>query len=1367
MSVTSVSNRWLNRLYKILAILLVLLAVLISAFRLFLPYVEHYRQGFQDYINESNQTDVVIGGLGMSWQRWGPTIVTKQVTLLDNDDAYIYIENIEMQIDFWSSITQQRLVSSNLILDGAQFKLAQAAWSSEETAKLAADSQTDSKTDSKTASKTNSKTGSKAFSGFKQISSIFLNRLNKFSLRDSSITVFNQELERNFHISNLQWHNQGSRHLAQGSIIVNELSSNNLTLKIDVAGDSVDELNGLLYLEANHLDITPWLDSVLALDNDKTKADIGFAAWLKVSAGKVERLQVALHDNQINWQDKKGQHSLALSAGQLLLVKGKSTTSFKLFSTPLLMQFNQQDEQEFIVQMNKTAEDFSVYLSAFDLALISQLSPLFINEQNSRELISQLNIAGEARELYFKRSAGNIQALANFTETSTEYSQGIPGVKNLSGQLSFAENTLQLDLSAKQGALDFKQLFVAPIVYQSFQANVELSFANNAADKKGWQLHVNNIDVVSPELTMNADLAINSAAGSETTMSLLAAITDGDASNAGHYFPLTTMSSGLVGYLNAALVSGNIKQAQVLINGPLSHFPFTDNSGIFVVDAELEQAVFSFDDKWPDITDFSANLNFTNNSMLITGRAGSLAGLDVSGVQAAIDDLGKEQVLTVDTLIKPSSADLVANLIAQSPLKASVGTVLTQLQVSGDIQGEFHLNLPLKATEQVLASGLINFVDNQMALQQPRMDFAQVNGQLSFANEKITTKNLSLTWLDMPLSLVISGVKKEKYYGTDIAITANWQEPIWQKNVTPVLKEYSGGQVQWQGDLSLHQHYDGGFSYDFKIASNLEQALLHLPAPYKKTQHQQVPLTVTVSGQLHESTINANYGEQLSFFGVLEHETSHFARSHLVLGDEKMLLPMDGFHITTNLAQADFSQWQPLISDIIDSVSSASDGKPAKGAAENTPSLFSTPERIRGTLAKLAIFGQQLNNVSFNFLDKTNWWLLQLNAKETRSRIKFYPDLLTQGIDINADFMQFSTNKTSVKNAQTSLANEVIASVNEDDIFANIPKINLHCDRCQVDQLDLGEVNFSLSRKNENTISIDHFSAKREQAEFNLTGQWQKNAQGSSTDIQGDLMLKDIEYELEQLGYGSIIRDSGGKLDFTLHWQGGPHEFSFEHLNGEINTKIDDGYLAEVSDKARIFSVLSLESLVRKLTLDFRDIFSDGMFYSDIKGDYHIKNGVLYTDNTRMNGTAGNLYIKGNTNFVSDILDYKMTYKPNLTSSLPVLAWIATLNPVVFLAGVAIDQVITSQVVSEFNFELTGNLDDPNFEEVKRKSRDVSVGRSTPPEFVDNNDKDKGSDKNNSSDSNNKEGNGTKPQSLKQYKAIENLHNLPNELNHG
>lgn len=1304
--------------------MLVLLAVLISGFRLFSPYVEHYRQDFQDYINVNNQTNLIIGGLGMSWQRSGPTLIANRVTLVDTKGAYIYVDHLEIQVDFWATLTTQSLITSNLILDGAIVSLDQNTWSNNQ-------SSVKEKSDV-------SLNSNKPLDGYKKIVDIFLNRINQFSLINSKVTVINNALERSFQINNLQWLNRGERHQAQGNITVDEISSNNLTLKIDVSGQSVEALDGMVFIDAHHLDITPWLDSVLTLDNDKTKADIGFSAWLKIDKGSIERLQISLHDNFISWEESSStnevdtritpadarleqnipvRHRLTLSAGQLFLVKGQDAENFKLFSTPLSFQFDQEKAEEFIVQIHQSPESSLLYLSSFDLALISQVSPLFITSKKNRTLLSELNIKGDSNDIFIKKTVEDISAFAHFTNTSTQYSQGVPGIDNISGTLSFAQQHLHFNVAAEQGHIDFEKHFIAPIPYESLQATVDLSFSEN-----DWQLNVSDIALNSDELNLQADLAIEAPKNDEMLMSLLANISEGDASKAGHYYPVNIMSNKLVSYLNESLIDGQIKQAQVLINGPIRKFPFADKSGTFIVDAELAKSTFSFSPEWPAITDFYANLNFTNNSMLITGRSGLLAGLDVSGVQASIDDLGRDAILTVDTMIKPSSATHVAELMTNSPFKNSVGVVLQKLQVKDNIQGEFHLNLPLKATNTALASGVIDFIDNQVFLQTPKMNFTKVNGKLRFENAKITTENLSLNWQGLPLSATILGNDKAEYYDTNIALKVNWKNTQWSPQIAPNLQKYFDGQLQLQADLSLYQHHGGGFSYQAVIDSNLDLFQLKLPHPYSKPLETEVPLTIKIDGALEESTFNATYGENLSFFGVLDHETTHFSRAHIVLGNEKMLLPMDGLHITANLAQLDFNEWQPLIMDIIHTTAQADLRQTQTVNRADHKALFSSPERIRGTVGTLELLGQNWHNVAFNLLDKKNWWLLQLNAKETRSQVKIYPDWLAQGIDVNADFINLIKQPSDELNSQP----EVLTSGFDAELFASIPKLNFYCERCQIDSLNLGEVSFSLRRTDEDVIKIENFKAQRDQAKFTFSGEWQKPvaaAENSITSINGVLSLNNIEYELEQLGYGSIIRDSGGKLNFNVNWQGAPYDFNFNHLNGELSAHIDDGYLAEVSDKARIFSVLSLQSIVRKLTLDFRDIFSEGMFYKEIKGDYRIKEGVLYTDNTRMNGSAGNLFVKGNTSFVDSTLDYKMSYKPNLTSSLPVLAWIATLNPLGFLAGVAIDQVITSQVVSEFNFELTGSVQEPSFKEVNRKSRDVSVGRSKPPEFVDTSDK--------------------------------------------
>ena len=826
-------------------------------------------------------------------------------------------------------------------------------------------------------------------------------------------------------------------------------------------------------------------------------------------------------------------------------------------------------------------------------------------------------------------------------------------------------------------------------------------------------INVPQLRLNSQAAVVSAQLGLAIAPQQSPELALHAQIHHADAKQADLFYPHLSMGENLVSYLNRGIIAGDIEQGQVLFNGQLSAFPFKENQGIFVADAELTDAKFSFDQHWPAITNFSANLNFTNEGMQITAREGQLSGLNVRGVNADIDDLGKEKLLIVKANINQASSDNLTTLMQASPLKGSVGETLAQLQISGDVDGDFQLSLPLKGTDKTVASGRILLADNNIALQTPRMDLAKVNGEVRFVNDHVTSDNLTVNWRGMPLNITVDAYSEAQHFQTDIDLVAYWQQQHWQAQLPDQLKTYGSGDFAWQGALTLNFPNSGGFSYQAKLTSDLIGSQLALPKPYNKQPQQSVAVSAQVTGQNDSSTINVSAGEQLLFYGVLDHKKTQFSQAHLVLGNEQMLLPTDGFHITTNLPYADISAWDGLISDILSSIEGAAD-------SGEQFSLLNKPERIRGTVKQADIWGQQFNEVSFNLLDQNHWWLLQLNAKEARGQVKFYPDIKQQGIDIDADFITLPESADTKETEETKLSPSELVQV-----FEQVPPMRVNCDQCQIGLLDLGKVQFDVQRGQDNILLLNGFRSTRGKNQLNLFGQWQLMADNQSiTQLAGQLTISDIAREVEQFGYASVMKDSGAKADFDVNWSGGPQDFDIGQLNGDVKLEIDDGYLADVSDKGtRIFSILSLQSLVRKLTLDFRDIFSDGMFYSSIKGDAHIKDGILYTDNTKMKGTAGDLSIKGNTKLAEGLLDYRMSYKPNLTSSLPVLAWISTLNPAVFLAGVALDEVFTSKVVSEFNFELTGNLSEPNLKEVDRKTRDVSVGRSTPPQFVDANTK--------------------------------------------
>jgi len=1344
MNIASTSNRWLNRLYKTVAILLVLLAVLISAFRLFLPYVHHYRLPLQNYLNEKSQANITMGTLSMTWQSSGPILLIGDVQVIETQEATVFIKQLELHLDFWGTLTEQSIISKNLILSGVIVNVSDQLWLDKQNNDSVNKPQKNSKVDAITV-----------------ISDIFLNRIKRFSILDSQITVYNNflpapnnllsapksthspqdnadssqkttvpvnndTLTRSIKLNQLHWLNTGARHQAQGSVVVNGLSSNNLQLKLDLQGERGSELTGQIYLQANHIDITPWLDNVLVLDDDKTKTDINFSAWLAVNSSEIKRLQIDFAKSDINWLVEDKEQKITLQQGQLLLVQGQAERSFKLYSTPLSLQLNDQQAQLFSAMLAKEADDFSLYLSEIDLAMLAQFTPLIVANKTTRNLLSEMTLTGKVEDLYIRNQANEVQIITSFSEFNNSYSHGIPGLENVSGKLSYANNYLAVDFQAGQGQLDFDKFFVQAFPYQSLSGQLSTVF-----NDQGWALTVEKLDLLSEEINLSAQVNVDVPIDGEINLALLANVTNGNAGLVGRYLPLTIMSDNLVNYLNSAVVSGRIEEAQILINGPISHFPFADGSGVFVVDAELSQSEFKFVEHWPAITDFVANLNFTNNSMLITGRGGKLTGLDVTGVRAGIADLAQSQILTVDAQIKPTSASYIGDLMNQSPFKDSVGSVLEQLQIKGEVSGYFNLNLPLNTpppntNEQAIASGTINFNNNQAALQTPKMNFSEVYGQLSFSNDKITTKNLTLNWQGLPVSLDISGMDKTDYYNTDIKLTALWQESEWLAYVPKKLQQYTQGELSWQGQLSLHQHHQGGFSYNANFDSDLGNTQLLLPAPYYSNNDQKNNLSVNIEGGEKQSTVVLNYGEKMHFSGVLEHQNTAFTRANLMLGEGVMALPTDGFHITTNLDKVDFSIWQPLISNIVDSVNQPS----SNSAAEVARPFLAKPKRIRGSIGQFTILGQALNDVSFNLLDKPQWWLLQLNANEMRSQIKIYPDWLNQGLDINAEFLKLPQSNDNPEN-QEKLTKEIakeatLLSLSQpaqqaenDVIFANIPALTFHCDSCAIGLLDLGEVDASVKRVDDQTIALTKFSAKRNKTQLTLAGQWLYNQQQSTTSLAGKLSVDKVAAELEAMGYESIIKDSGANINVDLNWAGGFHDFTVSQLNGTVNGRLDDGYLADVSDKAKIFSVLSLQSLVRKLTLDFRDIFSDGMFYSNIKGDYQLNQGLLTTTNTEMKGTAGDLFMTGHTNLVTGELDYNMSYKPNLTSSLPVLAWIATsLNPVTFLAGVAIDQVIKSQVVSEFTFELTGTVENPDLKEVDRKSKSISVDKKTLKEGV-------------------------------------------------
>jgi len=197
---------------------------------------------------------------------------------------------------------------------------------------------------------------------------------------------------------------------------------------------------------------------------------------------------------------------------------------------------------------------------------------------------------------------------------------------------------------------------------------------------------------------------------------------------------------------------------------------------------------------------------------------------------------------------------------------------------------------------------------------------------------------------------------------------------------------------------------------------------------------------------------------------------------------------------------------------------------------------------------------------------------------------------------------------------------------------------------------------------------------------------------------------------LNEFTFSTGIKDSAARFKLDLAWDNAPFDFAFADVNGNVDWSLSDGYLTEISDKgSRIFTLLSLDSLVRKLSLDFRDVFAKGFFYDKINGTMTIENGIAFTQDTVVDGGAGEIDIAGYSDLVNQELNYTVSFAPNVTGNLPALVYFMV-NPPTAIAALAVNQVLTSaKVFSNINYSISGAFSAPVVTELERQSTEVQL----------------------------------------------------------
>ena len=195
---------------------------------------------------------------------------------------------------------------------------------------------------------------------------------------------------------------------------------------------------------------------------------------------------------------------------------------------------------------------------------------------------------------------------------------------------------------------------------------------------------------------------------------------------------------------------------------------------------------------------------------------------------------------------------------------------------------------------------------------------------------------------------------------------------------------------------------------------------------------------------------------------------------------------------------------------------------------------------------------------------------------------------------------------------------------------------------------------------------------------------------------------------LARSGYPKVIRDTKGKIEGRLHWPGSPLDFSGAALNGNLSLNLEQGqFLKADPGLARLVSVVNLQSLPRRIKLDFRDIFSEGFTYERIRGDLQFLNGQASTQNLRIIGVQASVMLEGTADIRRETQDLRVLVLPEFNAGLASLGYAALVNPAVGL-GAFVAQYILRNPVREllsYEYRVTGSWEDPVVESARRELR--------------------------------------------------------------
>ncbi|MGP1957639.1 MAG: YhdP family protein [Arsenophonus sp. ER-QC15-MAG3] len=1256
-------------LVTISIVIIFIIALSIIGFRFFLYQINEYR----DQLEEQLQ---ILTGMPFKINRIESEMITfwPKITLSDfsvnTEKIYINIKKVKLSLDIWRSLS-----SLNIYFQDIMFYQLNVIYNKP----------------LKFISQNN-------FINFHLniLNKLFLKQFYYFKLKEGRITFLTQSAEKiTLNIHELILLNENSYHQAQVFLNFDSLqqrNKNEIQIKLNLykKNDVIDQ--GKVYLEANDINLLPWLSCWLRDITGLKNTTFNLSSWITIKNGHIENGRLHINHGRVNWKVDKQDHEL--SVNDLLLEMNYKENGW--FFNIAHLQHLKTDQKQWIegqisifyLPKLKINEDYwHIRVNNIQLERIKSILPIF--SFFMPELINdwkKLQLKGRIITLeldIFPRKLEKTVIDVSWEDISWIYCKGLPSVNHFSGTLRGNQKKWILSFNLNNSLIEYPEMFKAPLEISYWQGKIFY-----LEEEESYKIWSENMEVQAKSLWIIGDFHYLIQKNKPSTLTILGGAKLINACDAWRYFPIKLMGKDLSDYLTRAIIAGHIDEATMVFHGNPIDFPFKKNNGQFQIFVPLRGAIFKYQHNWPTIFNLDIDLNFERNALWMSAPSVKLGDAKMLNLNAYISDYSKSKLLIKSNIISDGKA--IGNFFKKIVMDNPIGKILDTVKIGGNIAGKLILDIPLKeSSNNMITSGHIDFNNNDLNITLINSKLKHLTGRFYFRNSDFKTEKLQAQWFDQPVNLTLNTINKRQNYSMNIKLSGNWKiKKI--SNLPKSIIHNLAGSTSWKGqvNIQLPNQLRKNITLSIAISGKLNNIISEFPALNTKKLKQLDNIQIRANGDTCQLKIYGDVGHKIRFNGQWQFSSkkNRLLKINIQPYKEKNIILQKNPLIIINLPEISDLKWFSLLDSFFSS----------NILTKNYSKSILIPNIIIINLEKITFAKQQWNKIVFT-IEKNNELTKIVVDSDKLNGSLIIPKQNNWQVKIN--YLYFNPEILSQKQNY-----EETKDISQKYNISNWPNIDIYCLKCLIVNHNFNELRAQIIR-NKQTLILKNGSLMEGDTNLKIFAIWHANKR-NSTVIKGVLKGNQFNDLASYYGILTPIKEALFKIDFDLNLSTMPFKPDIGSLNGNLRFNLEKGRIAHMGGgrSGQFLQFISFDVLLRKLQLDFSDTFNNDFIFDSIRGDATIKNGILNINNFYLDGLIADITVNGKIDLVHRNMNIEAIITPEISAPVSVATAIV-INPFVGAAVFAVTKALRPlwSKISVIRYRIIGSFDQPKVNEIFHK----------------------------------------------------------------